>query len=232
VVGLCPSGTGEGDQLICALLLFDLFREGMARRSLPADQMLPTMWAWVDELTSVDGASHEYIAKILEQLRKYEVRFIGMTQMVMRLSDTTRQALMQNQSWLSATGADADEAAFVAKRMPGIDAATIQQINRYSYIQSVELHGKRTAPFRVEGVAVSDVLADYHNPDGLEALDKAIDTNVRRRPVRDILADLDALDDAILAHLNRRPSGATPRPKGSRDVSHRLPGTTRPTQKG
>ncbi|MFJ5035645.1 ATP/GTP-binding protein [Streptomyces sp. NPDC088560] len=231
VVGLCPSGTGESDELICALLLFDLFREGMARASLPAGQ-LPTMWAWVDELTSVDGASHGYIAKILEQLRKYELRFVGMTQMVMRLSDTTRQALMQNQSWLSATAADADEAAFVAKRMPGIDPATIQQIDRYSYIQSVQLHGKRTTPFRVEGVAVDDVFADYRNPEGLEALDKAIDANVQRRPVGDVLGGLDGLDDAILTHLNRRTPGGTPRPTGSRDVTHRLPRPARPTQKG
>ncbi|GHE14786.1 ATP/GTP-binding protein [Streptomyces alanosinicus] len=232
VVGLCPSGTGESDELICALLLFDLFREGMARASLPADQMLPTMWSWVDELTSVDGASHGYVAKILEQLRKYELRFVGMTQMVMRLSDSTRQALMQNQSWLSATGADADEASFVAKRMPGIDPATIQQIDRYCYIQSVQLHGKRTAPFRVEGVAVSDVFADYHNPEGLKALDQAIDANVQRRPVTDILDGLDRLDDAILAHLTRRASDGAHRPAGSGDVVHRLPRPTHPTQKG
>lgn len=222
VIGLCPSGTGESDELVTALLLFDLFREGMARASLPADQ-LPTMWSWVDELTAVDGASHGYIAKILEQLRKYEVRFFGMTQMAMRLSDTTRQALMQNQSLLSATGADADEAAFVAKRMPGIDPVTIQQVDRYSYIQSVQLRGKRTPPFRVDGVAVSDVFADYHNPDGLPALDEAIDTNLQRRPVGDILAELDRLDDAILTHLTRRTGGGRRPERSGGDVVHRLP---------
>jgi hypothetical protein len=180
VVGVCPGGTGESDELVTSLLLFDLFREGLARAGNPVEK-LRTMWAWVDEMTAVDGASHGYIAKILEQLRKYEVRLMGATQMAMRLSDTTRQALMQNQSWLSATGADTDEASFVAKRMPGLDAATLQRVKKYHYIQSVELRGERTAPFRVEGVAVSDIYADYHNPDGMPALDDAIDTNLTRR---------------------------------------------------
>ncbi|MFI5634693.1 ATP/GTP-binding protein [Streptomyces sp. NPDC051664] len=223
VVGVCPAGTGESDELICALLLFDLFREGMARASTPVEQ-LHTFWAWVDELTAVDGASHGYVAKILEQLRKYELRFMGMTQMAMRLSDQTRQALLQNQSWLSATAADSDEASFVAKRMPGIDATTIQRVKKYHYIQSVDLRGERTTPFRVDGVAVSDVYADYHNPAGLPALEKAIDTNLTRRTVGEILAGLDELDDAIVGQLAGRPtSKANTFKGGSRgDVVHRL----------
>ncbi|WP_162604031.1 ATP/GTP-binding protein [Streptomyces sp. CS014] len=224
VVGVCPGGTGESDELICALLLFDLFREGMGRAGTPVDQ-LRTFWAWVDELTAVDGASHGYVAKILEQLRKYELRFMGMTQMAMRLSDQTRQALLQNQSWLSATAADADEASFVAKRMPGIDATTVQRVKKYHYIQSVELHGERTTPFRVEGVAVSDVYADYHNPAGLPALEKAIDANLSRRPVGEILAGLDQLDDTIAGYLAARRSTKVSGPGTSRhggDVVHRL----------
>lgn len=228
VVGVCPGGTGESDELICALLQFDLFREGMARAKLAADQR-PVFWAYVDELTAVDGASHGYVAKILEQLRKYNVRFMGMTQMAMRLSDTTRQALLQNQSWISATGADFDEASFLAKRLPGLDSQTIQQTPRYHYIQSVDLRGVRTTPFRVEGVTVSDVFADYYNRDGLPALDAAIDTNLRRRPIGEILADLDELDEQITGYLAARSaSPATRRSprEGGQDVVHRLP---RPT---
>ncbi|MFC5805308.1 ATP/GTP-binding protein [Streptomyces formicae] len=224
VVGMCPGGTGESDEVICALLLFDLFREGMAQANTPPEK-LRTFWAWVDELTAVDGASHGYIAKILEQLRKYEFRFMGMTQMAMRLSDQTRQALMQNQSLLSATAADSDEASFVAKRMPGIDTTTIQRVKKYHYIQSVELRGERTTPFRVEGMAVSDVYADYYNPAGLPALDKAIDANLTRRSVGEILHDLDQLDDAIGDYLAARPTITASRANSARgggDVVHRL----------
>ncbi|MCX4673654.1 ATP/GTP-binding protein [Streptomyces sp. NBC_01381] len=226
VVGVCPGGTGESDELICALLQFDLFREGMARAKIAGQ--LPVCWAFVDELTAVDGASHGYVAKILEQLRKYNVRFMGMTQMAMRLSDTTRQALLQNQSWLSATGADYDEAAFLAKRMPGLDSQTIQQTPRYHYIQSVDLRGERTTPFRVEGVAVSELFADYYNPDGLDALDAAIDATLSRRPIGEILADLEVLDEQITDHLATRSAPASRRPSGGtgQDVVHRLPQTS------
>ncbi|WP_438490766.1 ATP/GTP-binding protein [Streptomyces sp. S186] len=222
VVFVCPSGTGESDDLITALLLFDLFREGMSRADTPVEE-LATLWAWADELTAVDGASHGYIAKILEQLRKYEIRFMGMTQMAMRLSNETRAALMQNQSLLSATAADFDEAGFVTKRLPGIAPETVLGLDKYEYIQSVMLRGKRTTPFRVRGVSVDEVYADYRNEAGLPALDAAIDKNLRRLTVGEILATQRGLDDAILAHLTTgrarppRPSG-----HGSGDVVRTL----------
>ncbi|WP_406349377.1 ATP/GTP-binding protein [Streptomyces sp. NBC_00144] len=233
VVFVCPSGTGESDDLITALLLFDLFRAGMSRgETPPADGapagLLRTFWAWVDELTAIDGASHGYIAKILEQLRKFEVRFMGMTQMVMRLSADTRGALLQNQSLLSATAADIDEAAFIAKRLPGVDAQTVLGLDKYEYIQSVMHHGKRTPPFRVRGVPVDAIYADYYNPEGLSALDEAIDRNLSRRTVAEILADQRDLDSAIVDYLTTRlrRSPTTGSGEGARheaDVVHRLP---------
>lgn len=212
IVFVCASGTGESDELVTALLLFDLFRAGASRIDTPVEDLV-TLWAWADELTAVDGASHGHIAKILEQLRKFEVRFMGMTQMAMRLSNETRAALMQNQSLLSATAADFDEAGFVAKRLPGIDAETVLGLDKYEYIQSVMLRGKRTTPFRVRGVPVDEVFADYRNEAGLPALDAAIDKNLDRRTVGEILATQRGLDDAILAHLT---TGRTspPRPSG------------------
>ncbi|GAA2329995.1 ATP/GTP-binding protein [Streptomyces caniferus] len=222
VVFVCPSGTGESDELVTALLLFDLFRAGMSRIDTAVED-LATFWAWADELTAVDGASHGHVAKILEQLRKFQVRFMGMTQMAMRLSPETRAALMQNQSLLSATAADFDEAGFVTKRLPGIDAETVLSLDKYEYIQSVMVRGKRSTPFRVRGVAVNEVFAEYRNEAGLPALDKAIDQNLSRRTVGEILATQRGLDDAILAHLT---TGRTPPPRpagpGSGDVVRTL----------
>ncbi|MFF8790798.1 ATP/GTP-binding protein [Streptomyces sp. NPDC015125] len=222
VVFVCPSGTGESDELVTALLLFDLFRAGMSRIDTPVED-LATFWTWADELTAVDGASHGHVAKILEQLRKFEVRFMGMTQMAMRLSNETRAALMQNQSLLSATAADFDEAGFVAKRLPGIDPETVLGLDKYEYIQSVMLRGKRTTPFRVKGVPIDQVFADYRNEAGLPALDEAIDQNLNRLTVGEILETQRGLDDAILAHLTkgRTPSPRTPGP-GSDDVVRTL----------
>ncbi|WP_052744419.1 type IV secretory system conjugative DNA transfer family protein [Streptomyces odonnellii] len=216
IVLLRCSGTGGGDQIITSLLLFDLFLAGLSREGRDQDG-LETQFAFADELTAIDGASRGYLAAILEQLRKYELRLMGLTQMAMRLSEETRQALMQNQSLLSATAADTEEASFVTRRLPGIAAKTLEQMGKYRYVMSTMLRGERTSPFRVRSVAVHQVLADYHRPDLLHRLTAAIDASLDRQPVGEILARLDGdddgtnpgLDDLLITHLTR-PSPAGP----------------------
>ncbi|MGW1847729.1 hypothetical protein [Streptomyces sp. NPDC001966] len=216
IVLLRCSGTGGGDQIITSLLLFDLFLAGLSREGVRPED-LETMFAFADELTAIDGASRGYVAAILEQLRKYEVRLMGLTQMVMRLSEETRQALMQNQSLLSAAGADSDEAAFISRRLAGVASTVLEQLAKYQYVMSTMLHGERSTPFRVRGVAVHQVLADYHRPDFLPGLVAAIDRNLGRRPVGEILKALDGdderlpgLDDMLLTHLTGRTPATGP----------------------
>ncbi|MFD9053007.1 type IV secretory system conjugative DNA transfer family protein [Streptomyces zaomyceticus] len=206
VVFICPSGS-ESDALVSCLLIHDLHRAGLSRQDTPREQR-KTFWAWGDELTALDSSSKGFLAAIAEQLRKYEVRFIGMTQMVLRLSAITRQALLQNQSWLSTCAADYDEAAFVAKRWNGhISPETITELPKYHYVMSVNLNGARTTPFRVRGLPVDEVFAHYDNPAGVPGLDRAIDGNLNRRPLGDILTDLEELDAAVLAHHTGRRHG-------------------------
>ncbi|MFI8930611.1 hypothetical protein ACIG3E_23395 [Streptomyces sp. NPDC053474] len=200
IVLLRCSGTGSGDQIITSLLLFDLFLAGHSREGLDPS-LLRTLFAFCDELRAIDGAARGYIAAILEQLRKYEVRLMAMTQMAMRLSDETRLALMQNQSLLSATAADSDECAFVAKRMPQLAPDVLEHQPRFHYVMSTMLGGRRTTPFRVAGLAIDEVLADYHHPERLPLLEEALDRNLGRHPVGDVLARLDGSDDGrIPAH--------------------------------
>ncbi|MFB7453239.1 ATP/GTP-binding protein [Streptomyces sp. NPDC056194] len=207
VVFVCPSGS-ESDALVSCLLIHDLHRAGLSRQDTPREQR-KTFWAWGDELTALDSSSKGFLAAIAEQLRKYEVRFIGMTQMALRLSAITRQALLQNQSWLSTCAADYDEAAFVAKRWNGhVSPETITELPKYHYVMSVNLNGARTTPFRVRGLPVDEVFAHYDNPAGIPALDQAIDSNLNRRPLGDILAALEELDAVVLAHhTGQRPGG-------------------------
>ncbi|MFD9575334.1 ATP/GTP-binding protein [Streptomyces sp. NPDC059982] len=207
VVFVCPSGS-ESDALVSCLLIHDLHRAGLSRQDTPREQR-KTFWAWGDELTALDSSSKGFLAAIAEQLRKYEVRFIGMTQMALRLSAITRQALLQNQSWLSSCAADYDEAAFVAKRWNGhVSPETITELPKYHYVMSVNLNGARTTPFRVRGLPVDQIFAHYNNPVGIPDLDQAIDSNLNRRPLGDILADLEELDAVVLAHhTGRRPGG-------------------------
>lgn len=206
VVFLCPDGS-EADALVNCLLIHDLYRAGRSRQdTLKKDRR--TFWAWGDELTAVDSSSKGFLAAIAEQLRKYEVRFIGMTQMALRLSAVTRQALLQNQSLLSTCAADSEEAAFVARRWNGhVSAETITSLDKYHYIMSINLDGRPTTPFRVRGLPVEEIFAHYNNPDGVADLDAAIDTNMRRRPIGEILAELEVLDAEILAHFTGRHPG-------------------------
>ncbi|MFD8690740.1 hypothetical protein [Streptomyces sp. NPDC059651] len=212
IVLLRCSGTGSGDQIITSLLLFDLFRAGCSREGIDPD-LLATLFAFADELRAIDGAARGYIAAILEQLRKYEVRLMAMTQMAMRLSEETRLALLQNQSLLSAAAADVDEATFLAKRLPGADALALTEQPKWHYAVRATLGGRPTTTFQVAGVPVHEVLAHYHHPERLPLLHKAMDTTLRRRPVRTVLADLDGsddgrrpgLDDRTVAELGRRP---------------------------
>ncbi|MFG2885736.1 hypothetical protein ACGFYV_26165 [Streptomyces sp. NPDC048297] len=219
IVLLRCSGTGSGDQIITSLLLFDLFRAGHSREGIDPE-LLATLFAFADELKAIDGAARGYIAAILEQLRKYEVRLMAMTQMAMRLSEETRLALMQNQSLLSAAAADTDEAAFLAKRLPGTEAMTLMQQPKWHYAMRATLGGRPTPTFQVAGVPVHEVLVNYHHPERLPQLEKAMDKTLRRRPLRAVLTELDgsddgrvpALDDRILAELSgdRRTAPPTP----------------------
>ncbi|MCX4538895.1 ATP/GTP-binding protein [Streptomyces sp. NBC_01669] len=206
VVFVCPSGS-ESDALVSCLLIHDLHRAGLSRQDTPREDRT-TFWAWGDELTALDAPSKGFLAAIAEQLRKYEVRFIGMTQMALRLSAITRQSLLQNQSLLSTCAADFDEAAFVARRWNGhVTPETITELPKYHYVMSISLNGKPTRPFRVRGLPVEEIFAHYDNPAGVPELDQAIDTNLQRRPVAEILADLEDLDAVVLAHHTGRRVG-------------------------
>ncbi|MFE9007400.1 ATP/GTP-binding protein [Streptomyces sp. NPDC007875] len=203
IVFVCPSGS-ESDALVSCLLIHDLHRASLSRQDTPRPDRR-TFWAWGDELTAVDSSSKGFLAALCEQVRKYEIRFTGMTQMALRLSPVTRQALLQNQSLLSTCTADYDEAAFVARRWNGhITPETIMELPKYNYVMSINLDGTPTTPFRVRGLPVEEIYAHYEHPDGIPELDAAIDTNLRRRPVGDILAELEVLDDEILAHFTGR----------------------------
>ncbi|MER7111146.1 ATP/GTP-binding protein [Streptomyces sp. NPDC000229] len=217
VVFVCPSGS-EADALVSCLLIHDLHRAGLSRQDTPREDRR-TFWAWGDELTALDSSSKGFLAAIAEQLRKYEVRFIGMTQMALRLSAITRQSLLQNQSLLSTCAADFDEAAFVARRWNGhVTPETITELPKYHYVMSINLNGTPTKPFRVRGLPVEELFAHYDNPAGVPGLDKAIDTNLRRRPVGEILTALEDLDAVVLAHH----TGRRPGPVGADDPTTRI----------
>ncbi|ATM24746.1 ATP/GTP-binding protein (plasmid) [Streptomyces alboflavus] len=205
IVFVCPSGTGDTDRIVSCLLIYDLFRAGLSRRTMPvADRK--DFYAFIDELTAVDGASKGTLAAIAEQLRKYKVKLLAMTQMSQRLSPTTRQGLLQNLSILSTTASDIDEAQLVTRRWgKKVAPDTISQLQRYHYVMSVTLDGGQSDPFRVRGASVEELYGDYLRQDDVHRLDAAVNANLRRRPVRDILDDLGRLDTRLRLFLATLP---------------------------
>ncbi|GAA2753384.1 ATP/GTP-binding protein [Kitasatospora cinereorecta] len=197
VVFICPEGSGDTDRIISCLLIYDLFRAGLSRRNIHPSQRR-AFWTFIDELTAVDGASKGHLAAITEQLRKYKVKLLAMTQMMQRLTPTTRAGLLQNLSILSTTAADVEEAAMVTKRWGGkVDPNTVVKLKPYHYVMSVNRGDGMSDPFRVRGASVEAAYALYDNPDGAGRLQEALNANLKRRPVGQILAELETLDDRI-----------------------------------
>jgi hypothetical protein len=212
VVFVCPEGSGDTDRIISCLLIYDLFRAGLSRRDTPPENRRP-FWTFIDELTAVDGASKGHLAAITEQLRKYMVRLLAMTQMMQRLTLTTRAGLLQNLSILSTTAADVEEASLVTKRWGGqVDAKTVVKLEPYHYVMSVNLGSGMSDPFRVRGASVEETYAPYDNPGGVDALAQALNDNLDRRPVGEILSELETLDkriyEGMTEYLEPVPGGA------------------------
>jgi hypothetical protein len=200
IVFVCPPG-GELGKLAACFLIYDLFRAGKSRGDLLAGARR-RFDAFIDEVTAVDGAAKGHLAAILEQLAKFGLRLHAMTQMVQRLTPATRDALLQNQSMLSSTAGDIDAVKLIARQWAGqVDPATIAGLPRYHHVVSATVNGEATTPFKVRGALVTDLFADHNSPDRLGIQHAAINANLHRRRVGDILTDLDTLDARILDAL-------------------------------
>lgn len=211
IVFVCTPGSGESNKLLTSFLIYDLFRAGRSRADIPPEKRRRAD-AFVDELAAVDGASRGHLAAILEQLRKYRVALHAMNQMPDRLTGDTRRALLQNQSVLMTSAAAVDGARTVAREFgQGILPGTVVELERFHHIVTATLAGQRTTPFRLRGLHVDDEYAEHYHPEWAQAVDTALDDNLSRRPVGEILAELETLDERILRALSDGPAYRSPR---------------------
>ena len=204
VVFVCPAGASPTDRLVSCLLIFDLFRAGLSRRDQrPQDRR--EFYAFIDELTAVDGASKGTLAAIVEQLRKFMVRLYAATQMAGRLTPATRDALMQNKSVLSTTASEAEAARLVARQWSGdVEPETVMMLPRYHHILSVTLGGAATTPFKIRGAEVTEVFAPWFEPEGEAVIAQHVNATLRRRPIGQVLVQLAKLDERIHDAVGRR----------------------------
>jgi hypothetical protein len=227
VVLACPAGIGDKDKLIANFFIYDLLQAATGRRDLPPDERR-RFDVFVDEMQAVDGAAKNNLAALLEQSAKFGMRLHAMAQQPTRLTKTTLDALLTNRSHLVSTVVGADSAKLLAREWANkVHPDTITQLEKYHFIGSVTHNGQVSAPFRFRGMEISETFGDVADPDGVADLDVAIDAHMGRRPVGEVLVELDRLDQAIIDHLSAR----SPRPQGP-PPSTPGPGTGRGSGRG
>lgn len=206
-VVLWSTGTDAWANLVACLITQDLFRAAMSRRRLPPERRRP-FWVWIDEAQRISGTGSgsvgEAVARSLEEARKMGLRLQLMSQQPARLARPTWDAITTNRSMLASHEVGADSADTLAKEWGrDIKPETITRLRRHTFLTQVTLDGNVTRPFLVRGfdIATERPWVDWRNATDPHELERANDTNLRRRPVTEILAELDTLDTRILDHF-------------------------------
>ncbi|MFJ1757640.1 ATP/GTP-binding protein [Kitasatospora sp. NPDC088134] len=188
LVWICPAGTGPTDALLTALLVNDLFRAGRSREDLPVDQR-PEWHLFVDELISFDKATGGVIASFTEQLAKFGLRVHLMTQLLQRVSQSTRDSVLQNASALSSTAGSSSAVRLVAAEWHDrVDPSRIATLPKFRYYASMTAGGVQHGPILLEGMQVEVVFESLVRPKvagSVRALEesaaKAVGSGLRER---------------------------------------------------
>ncbi|MFB7674104.1 ATP/GTP-binding protein [Kitasatospora purpeofusca] len=214
LVWICPAGTGPTDSLLTALLINDLFRAGRSREDLPVDQR-PEWHLFVDELISFDKATGGVIASFTEQLAKFGLRVHMMTQLLQRVSQSTRDSVLQNASALSSTAGSTQAVRLVAAEWHDrVDTSRIATLPKFWYYASMTAGGVQHGPMLLQGMQVDEVFAAMvrgGNAGSLPALERsaaaAVGSAHRDRLVREAGYRQDVV--AYFAREKKLPVGQT-----------------------
>lgn len=196
------------DELVSSLIMQGHIDAARSRADTPPERRR-VFYLWFDETQiydrSVSSSRGTAIAEILEQTAKYGIRAVPMAQSPHRLSEHTIEALTTNASFLITTATSPKGARFFAEQWDSADArSAVQQLPRWHYIAQPTHRGRRVEPFRLDGLPIEEVWADYHHPEQLPELDAAIDHTCRPHTVRETLELIDGHDDQIFTALTTR----------------------------
>ncbi len=210
LVWICPAGVGPTDNLLNALIVNDLFRAGRSREDLPERARRP-FHMFADELISLDKATGGVLASISEQLGKFGIRLHAMSQLLQRVSQNTRDALLQNASALSSTAGSASAIQLVAAEWHGkVDAAKIASLPKYHYYATMTSGGRIVGPMRLEGMQVEKVFRKLFSPKDVPTLQRLAADAVGSKH-RDLLVRQAGYQHGIVAHFGatgQMPTGA------------------------
>lgn len=212
VLWICPPGTGPTDRLLISLIVRDFLRAGLSRRDLPEKKRRPFR-LYLDELISLDQGSDTVLAEITEQLRKFGARLHGMTQLMTRLSPTTRAALLQNASCLSTTAGSIEAITQITNQWPGatITPRDVAGLHRWWHYASFTVAGERIGPLRIRGPELEEVFGDLARRKETAALYQAAHRNAGARQLEKRTKEALAQETKVRDFLTtKRTTPATP----------------------
>lgn len=236
IVLMCPPGGGSNKaKLVQALLLFELRRVAATRAELDP-QHRSAFHVWADEMQVMDhGAGADMLREILRECGKWGLCFHGLTQQPTALQPETRTTFLTNSFAVTANTLGRDDAAVMAKEWgEDVKPTVLTRMPRYHFLASVTHEGSLTRPFLVRGLSVEQLWGPPGARDDLAALDAAVDVNMRRLPVAEVLGRLDSQPGRILDYLRstRRPSPSGTLPATSRPAAAlAAPGSPRPSRR-
>lgn len=208
VVLVCPGSGSARDRLVANLVVYELLHAAKTRTDLPPERRRE-FHVFLDEVQIYDGSGSDTLAALLEQSAKFGLRVHLFNQNPERLTAATLNAVTTNRSHLLSTAVNAKAAGLLARDLGGgVDPQTIAGLERFHSIASVTIDGEVSAPFRLTGVPVDELLAGACRPDRLPELDAAIAATTGAVAVADTLRALDGHDRRILDHLDRHSSNA------------------------
>ena len=201
LVSLNPGVLGApAARLLGALVVHALFQAVLARTRLPLGQRRP-FFAYLDEVKLLADLSTP-LPELFEMARGQGVGVVAAPQSLSQLPEELRRAALSNAGTLLAFRQNFDDAALLARELPGIEAEGLQHLGRYEAAVRLTLGPGDVAPTAtVRTLPPPEALSD---PD-----------EVRRRSVEGYGVDPEETDRALrerhglsdTEHVNRGPTG-------------------------
>jgi hypothetical protein len=131
LVSLSPGQLGEGPtRFIAAALVYVVWSAIEARSALPLEKRSPTA-LYVDELASLTAGVPFSFELLAERARGLGAALAVSMQTVGRIPEPTRSSLLGNVATLISFRAAADDAARLARELPGIDARDLMALGAF-----------------------------------------------------------------------------------------------------
>jgi len=197
IVLIC-TGPGEAGKLAANLVVFDALRAALSRADVPEGERR-LFGIVLDELQRYDMRE---VSQILNELRQFGIRAIGVTQDPDRLEEDTLKALLTNASHLLIGRENPTAAAMFARQWSGAPAAvTLTKLPNHEFVGVVNLATGRQPPFRFRTPNMEEVFGDIRREDLVPELDRAVRDHTRWQSAEEVERHERGLDDAILLAL-------------------------------